>query len=136
MRQRSEKIQGNTTTLAGWSAAAYGDQSSLGKCRLGYAIGVMSSTLSGPCHITNGPQNSLVKLAKKALDHMSMFRELYGYFLNIYPGLVGPEDCESLFTHLKNRKAFADKSLARHFLAIQRAIELKELDKAYWLPGQ
>ena len=76
------------------------------------------------------------KLAKNTLDHMPVLRELRGYSLNLYPGLVGLEDCESLFTHLKNRKAFAGKSLARHFLAIQRAIELKELDKAYWLPGQ
>ena len=50
-RQRQGGIHNCTTYLAGWPDAAFGDQSSLGKCRLGYVIGLTASTLSGPCHI-------------------------------------------------------------------------------------
>ena len=53
----------------------------------------------------------------------------------MYPGLAGTEDCESLFTHLKNRKMVAGKYLARHFLSIQQFIEEGALGNAYWRPG-
>ena len=49
--------------------------------------------------------------------------------------MVGMEDCESLFTHLKNRKMVTEKYLARHLLNIQQCIEDGELENAYWLPG-
>ena len=51
MRQREEEIHEGPTTLVGWSDEAYGDQSTMGKCRLGYVIGLMPSTLRGPRHI-------------------------------------------------------------------------------------
>ena len=51
VRQRKEEIHGGAMALAGRSDAAYGDQSSLGNCRLGYVIGLLSSTQSGPCRI-------------------------------------------------------------------------------------
>ena len=70
------------------------------------------------------------------LDHMSMLREFYGHFTGLYPGLAGLEDCESLFTHLKKSKMITEKFLARHFLSIQQALEQKELDNAYWIPGK
>ena len=35
-------------SFSGWSDAASGDQSSGGKCRLGYVVSLMSSTLNGP----------------------------------------------------------------------------------------
>ena len=44
-------------------------------------------------------------------------------------------DCESLFTHLKNKKMVTEKYLVRHFLSIQQFIEEGDLDNAYWLPG-
>ena len=49
--------------------------------------------------------------------------------------MVGREDCNSLFTHFKNKKVAADKFLVRHFLAIQQATELRELDNVYCVPG-
>ena len=37
--------------LAGWPDAAFGTHGQDGRCRLGYLIGLMSSTLTGPVHI-------------------------------------------------------------------------------------
>ena len=130
---------GGTMTLAGWSDAAYGNTSRMGKCRSGYIVGVMSSNLCGPCHIIQraskftrkSVQSSLggdVYAIGEMLDHLSMLREFYGHFTGLYPGLAGLEDCESLFTHLKKNKMIAEKFLARHFLSIQQALEQKELD--------
>ena len=50
-RARSGGIRCGAMSLAGWSDAANGDQSEDGKCRRGFVIGLMSSTLNGPCHI-------------------------------------------------------------------------------------
>ena len=69
------------------------------------------------------------------IDHMALLREFYAPAPHISPGLVGMEDCESLFTHLKNRKMVAEKYLVRHFLSAQQFTEEGELDNAYWLPG-
>ena len=69
------------------------------------------------------------------LDHMALLRECYSPFAKIAPSSAGFEDCESLFTHLKNRKMIAEKYLVRHFLSIQQFLEDGELDNVYWLPG-
>ena len=66
---------------------------------------------------------------------MSMLREFYGHFVDVYPGMVGLEDCESLFAHLRRKKMTTEKSLGRQLLAIQQAIEMKELGNVYWIPG-
>ena len=50
-------------------------------------------------------------------------------------GLVGMEDCESLFTHLGNRKMVTEKYLVRHFLSIQQFLEDGELENVYWIHG-
>ena len=63
-----------------------------------------------------------------------MLRESYVHFSDISPGMVGLEDCESLLTHLKNKKTITEKFPVRHFLAIQQVVETQELDNAYWLP--
>ena len=49
--KRGEEVHGGSMTMEGWSGAGYGDQSTEGKCRLGYEIGLMPSTLKGPCRI-------------------------------------------------------------------------------------
>ena len=114
VRHSKEKIHGDAMTLAGWSDAAYGEQSSLGKCRLGYVIGLMSSNLCGPCHIIHWSSKFTQKLVKsnlggevyalsKILDHMSMLPEFCGHSAHLRPGMAGLQDCESLFTHLKKR---------------------------------
>ena len=50
-RHCKEKIHGDAMALVGWSDASYEDQSSLGTCRLGYNIGLMSPNLRGPRHL-------------------------------------------------------------------------------------
>ena len=48
---------------------------------------------------------------------------------------MGIEDCESLFTDLKNGELLTEKYSARLFLSIQQFAEDGELDNVYWLPG-
>ena len=103
VRHRKERINGNAIALAGWSDAAYEDQSSMGKCRLGYVIGLMSPNLRGPCHIIHWTSKFTRKLVvsslggqvyalSEMLDHVSMLREFYGHLADLYPGMVGLED--------------------------------------------
>ena len=61
---------------------------------------------------------------------------IYGNLTDLYPGMVGLEDCESLSARLKKTKVIPEKSSSRHFLATQQAIEIQELDNAYWIPGR
>ena len=68
-------------------------------------------------------------------DHMSMLREFYAHLTNLSPGMVGPEDCESLFTHLKKKKIAAGKFPVRHFVAMKKALGAKDLGEVYCLPG-
>ena len=70
------------------------------------------------------------------LDQMSMLREFRGHFMDLRPGVAGMEDCECLFTHLRKSKLITEKSLARHFLAIQQAMGLQTLGNVYWIPGR
>ena len=141
-----EKVHGGTLSLVGWSDAAYGDLSQSGKCRLGYLIGVMSASLSGPRHVLQWTSKFTRKLVKSSLGgevyafsemvgHMALLREFCAPFSRISPSMVGMGDCESLFTHLKNRKMVAEKYLVRHVLRIQQFIEDGELGNTYWLPG-
>ena len=69
------------------------------------------------------------------IDHMALLREFYGPFSRISPGLVGMEDCERLFTHLKNRGMVTEKYLVRHLLSSQQFLGDGELGNVYWIPG-
>ena len=69
------------------------------------------------------------------LGHMSMLREFCGHFSDLFPGMVGFEDCESPFARLRNNEVGAERFLVRRFCATQQPFELKELDNAYWIPG-
>ena len=69
------------------------------------------------------------------LDHMPTFREIYGHFFDLAPGMVGLEDYESLFTHRRNKKIVAEKFLVRHLLAIRHTLKLQASDSVYWIPG-
>ena len=145
-RARGERLHKGTLTLVGWSDAAYGKLSEDGRCRLGYIIGLMSSSLSGPCHVLQWTSKFTRKLVKSSLggevyafsemvDHMALIREFYTPFVGLSPGMVGLEDCESLFSHLRTKKMITEKYLVRHFLSIQQSLDNKELDNIYWLPG-
>ena len=60
-------VQSGSTSLAGWSDAAWRDQLAEGRRRLGYVIGVTSSTLSGPCHISQWTTTFTRKLVRGSL---------------------------------------------------------------------
>ena len=70
------------------------------------------------------------------LEHTPVLREFFAHFLGLPPGMAGPEDCGSLFTHLKSSKMVAEKFLVRHFLSTQQALGEKELDNAHWIPAK
>ena len=64
----------------------------------------------------------------------ALFREFYVPFMDISPGVVGFEGCESLCPHQRNRKAVAGKYVARHLSGIRQALGNKELCNVYRLP--
>ena len=110
MRARGEKLQCGAMFLVSWSDAVSGGQSPEGKSRLGYVIGLMSSTLKGPRHILQWTSKLTRKLATRSpggevyscseiADHISPLREFYEPFAVMSPGMIGLEDFESLFTH-------------------------------------
>ena len=135
LQKRGEQVHGGSMTMVGWSDAAYGDQSTEGKCRLGYVIGLASSTLKGPCHILQWTSKFTRQMVKSSLggevyapsemvDHMLPLKEFYGPFGGKNRGVVGfLEDYESLFTHLETKKMPTEKYLARHFLSIHQALK-------------
>lgn len=140
------EIHNGTMSLVGWSDAAFGGQPSLGKCRLGFVTGIMSSTLSGPCYIIQWTPKFPREIAKsilggevfafsEMLGQMSVLREFFGHFLDFFPGMAGLEDFESLFARRRNKEVAAEEFLARHFLALQQAIGLQERGNACWAPG-
>ena len=43
------------------------------------------------------------------VDLMSLMREIDAHFVDLWPGKVGLEGCESLLTHLHNKKTIAEK---------------------------
>ena len=111
--------------VIGWSDVAYGGQPTEGKSRKGFVIGSMSSTLSRPRHVLQWTSKFARKLAKSGLGgevyapsemvgHVSLFRDFYGTFDGLNPGMAGLEDCESLLTHPKTKEPVAEKYLVRH----------------------
>ena len=71
----------------------------------------------------------------EVIGHAALLREFYEPSADSSTGLIGFEDCESLFAHLGNRKAIRGKYLARHFLGIQQSLETAGLDNVCWLAG-
>ena len=139
MRQRGGSILGGTITSAGRSDAAFGDQSTMGKCCLGYVIELMSSSIGAPCHIIHWASEDSRKLVKSSLGkeefafnemagHVSMLREFYAHFVALSPGMVANEDCESLPTHLKNERAITEEFLFPRLLAVPQALETQDLE--------
>ena len=100
-------------TLVGWADAAYGAQSSLGECRLGYVIGLTSSNSCGPRHLIQWTPRFARKLVESSLggevyafgemlDHMSMLREFYGHFADAFSG-VGVWAIAKVCLHISRR---------------------------------
>ena len=67
LRKGGERVHWGLMTFFGWSDAAYGGQSTEGKCRFGYVIGLTSSTLKGPCRILLRTSKIARKMAKRSL---------------------------------------------------------------------
>ena len=141
-----ERAYGGSMTLVGWFDAANGGQATEGKCRCGYMVGLMLSTLKGPCHIWQWTSQFARKMAKSSLGgevyarsemvcRILLLKDFYGPFDGTKSGVVGLEDCQSLRAHLKTRKMFTEKCLVRHFSSCQQSLEEVGLETAYWLPG-
>ena len=64
----------------------------------------------------------------ETMEHVALSRGFSAPFADL-------RDCESLFTHLENRKMVTVKYLVRRFLRNQQFIEEGGLDNVYWLPG-
>ena len=80
---------------------------------MGYVICLVSPSLRGPRHILQWTPKFARKLVTSSLggeacaftemvDHVALPREVYAPFAGMPPGMVGPEDCESVFSHLRN----------------------------------
>ena len=76
-----------------------------------------------------------VQAFSEMIDHASPQCGFFEPFVGASPGMMGFEDCGSLFTHLKHEEATTEKYLARYFLGIKQSPETAELDNEYWLPG-
>ena len=135
-RQRGEKKQCGTMTPVVWSDATYSDQSANETRRVGYDVGLTSSTLRGPRHALQWTPKYTRKSVKsrsgweayassEIVDHTSPLRELYAHSAGSYTGMAGLGNCEIHFIHVKNKKA--ESSLIRRFPATQQALEMQEL---------
>ena len=138
MRLRGEKVHERTMTLVGWSGAAFGDQSTTGRCRLRYVIGLAPSALRVPRHIIQWTSKFTLKLVRGSLggevcafsemvDHTTMLREVYAQFTYLSPGMAGLQDCESFFARLRKKKIISEMFSVRRALAFRRAVETQEL---------
>ena len=66
-RNHGEQLRRGSTSLVGGSGAAYGGQWPEAKNRLTYVIGLMLSTLYGPCHLSHWPPEVARKPLKSTL---------------------------------------------------------------------
>ena len=67
-----EKVHCSTVTSAGWSDAAFGNPTKVGRCRLGYVIWLVSSSSRDACDLSQGSSKFTRKLVKGGLR-----REVY-----------------------------------------------------------
>ena len=132
--------------LVGWSDAAFGTHTQDGRCRLGYIIALMSSTLTGPVHILQWASKFTRKRVKSSLggeifalsemwDHMEMIKDFYAPLGHAEIRSYGLIDCESLLSHLRTGRLGTEKFLTRHFRSIMDALENGALGNIAWIPG-
>ena len=146
MRAEGEKMHGGEMALVLWPDAAYGDLSKEGSCRIGYIVGLMPSSPSGPRNILQGDTKFIRELVESSLgsgvyasrelvDHMAPLRKLRPPVADIPSGMGGMGDCESFFGRLEKKKTVAEEYRNRHFLGFQQVLGRGGLDNAYWLSG-
>ena len=94
----------------------------MGKCCLGYVFALTPLSLRGQCHIFLWASKLTRKLVESSLggeayafaetlDRAPALRAFCDHFIDTTPGVAGLADCESLFTHLKNKKPIAEMFL-------------------------
>ena len=59
--------------------------------------------------MAKGSLGGEVYALREMVDHTLLLKDFCGSFEAVNPGLVGLEDCESLFTHLKTQEMVAEK---------------------------
>ena len=64
---RGERVHRSSMSSVGWSHAAYVGQLAEGTSREGCVVGLVSSTLSGPCHISQWTTTFTRKLVRGSL---------------------------------------------------------------------
>ena len=135
MRDRGEKVKCGAMTLAGWSVAVCGGQTKEGCCRLGFALGTTSPTIRGPRHLIQWPPQVCRETGgeQPRRGGLCVQRRAGPHGLDLPPGLAGPEDCDSLFTHLQTNQTIDEKYSAWRPLGIQQASD--DGDNAYRIPG-
>ena len=142
---KTSPIHEGAMMLVGWSDAAFGTHTQDGRCRLGYIIGLMSSTLTGPVHILQWASKFTRKHVKSSLGGgIFALSEMWGHMEMIIVfsasrrekirsyGLI---DCESLLSHLLTGPLGVGESLSRHFRCISDALESGDLGYVAWIPG-
>ena len=115
MRAREEKMHSGAMSFVGRPDAAFWGLLEEDRCRLGYIIGLTSSSRSGPCRILRWTSKFTRKCVDSSLrgkvyalsdtvGHMTLLREFYPPLVDIPPGMAGMEDCASFLTHRKTEK--------------------------------
>ena len=134
-------------TLAGWSDAAYGGQSTEGICRLGYTIGLMSSTLKGACRILPRTSKFTRKMVKSSLggeiyalsemvDHMLLLKDFgtfsFNYTTQRVWNLLKPEQTSA---SLQSRSFFGRRGHPRRQNPGERLKIVCLWERGYFLVG-
>ena len=142
---RPRPIHEGTMILSFWSDAAFGTHLQDGRCRLGYIIALMSSTLTGSAHIPQWPSKFTRKYVKSSLggeifalsdmrDHAEMIREFFTALGHEKIRSYGLIDCESLLPHLRTERLGTEKFGARQFRSILDALGSGDLGNVAWIP--
>ena len=100
---RGEKLHCGTMSSVERSDAAFGDPWADGRRRLGYVIGFMASSITGPFYLLQCAPKCFRKLVKSSLgggvDHMPLPGDSYAPFVGSARGMAGLEGRGSCFAH-------------------------------------
>ena len=118
-RNQGVKVHRGSAPLVGRPDAAYSDQSTEGKRRLGYVVGLTSSTPRSPCRILQWTSKFTWEFVKSILggevyapsemaDYMMLLRVFFGTFDGAIPDRVGLGGCENLFSRRQTEEMIAE----------------------------
>ena len=69
------------------------------------------------------------------VDHSALPGEFCARLSDVSPDAIGHRGNESVFAHLRNERAAAEKFPARHFLGAQQAVGEEDLGNVFLPPG-